>query len=65
MMLEGHNIQCISEEISFREYCVMFSAIICIIYWLDYRLKQLVISSLLHYATKKRKKNLIFSAAYC
>ena len=34
MMLGGH-IQCISEEISFIELCLTFSAIIYI-YWLDY-----------------------------
>ena len=38
MMLGGH-IQCISEEISFIELCLTFSAIIYIIYWLDYKVQ--------------------------
>ena len=41
MMLGGH-IQCISEEISFIELCLTFSAIIYI-YWLDYSALKLVL----------------------
>ena len=47
MMLGGH-IQCISEEISFIELCLTFSAIIYI-YWLDYFTMIIINNSVLRY----------------